>query len=95
MSATAETPLVVIKVNHPEVDEIHVYQEIYDDGNRAWKIDGKIGGAPFWPLDQLQDRFDSIFCILDSYVDDTSVWQISPDMHVLSPWQALKALTRY
>jgi len=85
----ADSPLIVIRVSSPAVDEITVYREI----DCGWKIDGTKDGQSVWDLDQLQDDFSSVIRVLADHVDDTSIWILSPEMRQVSPWHALTVLT--
>ena len=81
-------PLIVIRVNHPLIDEIIVHPECGD----SWKINGSKDGNTVWSLDQLQDRFDAVIQVLADYVDETSVWVHSGIDQPISAWTALMML---
>lgn len=84
----AESPLISIKVSSHVVDEINVYFE----GDCGWKIDGSKGGQSVHKLDQLQDDFACVILVLADYVDEMSIWVLSPEMRQVSPFQALALL---
>ena len=84
----AETPLISIKVSNHDVDQINVYHE----ADCGWKINGSKDGQPVYALDQLQDDFACLVRVLADYVDEASVWVLSPEMRQLSPFHALALL---
>ena len=87
-AAWFDSPVIEIRVSHPNVDVIHAYCE----AGMGWKTDGRKGNTLAAP-DMIQDYLQGLVSDLAPFVDANAAWRRLDTETEIDPWTAIKLLS--